>query len=383
MDYLKKLVENKNPSSSTAAPVLSIAMQRTKLIDEITDELEKIKNDNQIYDYYTNEIIDISTENRLPITSSFQNLIDDFQKINIKNNNNNVIFMSFNMKNYTSKENDLLIPPNKKFDKLIAALNRILFKFANPTGKQNKRFVDPQTQVITIIRTGNLGASQEFADINAEFKLIKGGDFELEKTIQEFNDVNFPMGLPSAATRSSGTGFKSKLKKQIKKRRDISKPIYKIITGSGAISEKSNYENGTHIMRGEYYPVNKFMLSKNDLDHNLIRLKYQNGKSLKPMKISDDNKIMIQDVAKHNKFNLVQYNKMSDNDKELFSKFCELSHINIDLPQNTKKAENDYKIYLGEYHAGNKMPLLNYVHNLFISKKITKEEYNKTINSMI
>ena len=178
---------------------------------------------------------------------------------------------------------------------------------------------------------------------------------------------------------SSGRGFKNKIKKTQKKTN------YKVIRGSGSIETLNIHQNDSTSSRKLYYDLNKFVLDSDDINKNICRLKYTNNSTtqLKPFKVSDPVKDMIIDVAKNTKFKMKSYMDLSEDDKIVFSDFCDKTHINIDLPSDHKKQENDYKILLGAHNSGNSQPILSYLFREFCGGKLKKQDYLDALKDLV
>ena len=67
---------------------------------------------------------------------------------------------------------------------------------------------------------------------------------------------------------------------------------------------------------------------------------------------------------------------MNKKDKKELIKFCDICHIDHQLPVEYEDEQNQYKIYLGSHEAGNSAPLLKYLFEQYNNKKtLSKKNY--------
>ncbi len=236
--------------------------------------------------------------------------------------------------------------------------------------------------------TDENGDNHNDDDLNDTVKQLKKNDKKMMDTaITDFRQAASQHQINMAAANtpvssSSGRGFKNKIKKIQKKQK---KTNYKVIRGSGAIETLDIHQDYSSPSRKLYYDLNKFVLDADDINKNICRLKYMHNSStqLKPFKVSDPVKDMIIDVAKDTKFKMKNYMNLTEDDKIVFSDFCDKTHINIDLPSDHKKQENDYKILKGAHDAGNSQPILAYLFRQLYSGKLKKQDYLDAMQDLI
>ena len=163
------------------------------------------------------------------------------------------------------------------------------------------------------------------------------------------------------------------------------------ITGKGMKKKKQIiYGRGYDIPNNDIHIINnKYELNMKALNNGTLKLRYAKGGKNSVMPITYGlHKSVINTIVHllEEKFDRNVFNSMSQKDKDLIIKFCDILHYNIGMTVNKKDAlEEQINIYIGEYLAGNvsiKPHLIKKIKEAMDKNMITSKNANAILNQI-
>jgi len=163
------------------------------------------------------------------------------------------------------------------------------------------------------------------------------------------------------------------------------------ITGKGLKKKKQIiYGRGYDIPNNDIHIINnKYELNMKALNNGTLKLRYARGGKNSLMPITYGlHKSVINTIVHllEEKFDRNVFNSMSQKDKDLIIKFCDILHYNIGMTVNKKDAlEEQINIYIGEYLAGNvsiKPHLIKKIKEAMDKNMITSKNANAILNQI-
>ena len=164
----------------------------------------------------------------------------------------------------------------------------------------------------------------------------------------------------------------------------------------GAGSQKyhvKNLKEATGISAFDYKPVGSKFIRLPDLHHNILNLKQPNRSSIgRKKKISPELTEVIKDLVYSDHINQQAYDKLSIEDKHIFTNILKITHLQWQVKDGWKDPNEslmaEYDKLVGEFKLGNNNPdlirqLKSMTVDLYSQKLISDDDFKQVILSLI
>ena len=182
-----------------------------------------------------------------------------------------------------------------------------------------------------------------------------------------------------------------------------SKPKRKPSTGNGLKSSKPQKKKLKYIIKGNGSaktssspkPAKPFFVDIDNLNRNVLSVRYRSSRKYKinPMVISDGEKVMINEIITHQRFNHTVYERLSNEEKRRVELLIHELKMDNELDgydpfAATKDLYNQLQVIRGQIEAGNNNPALTamakkIIPELYALKRLTKTQANQILMELL
>lgn len=242
---------------------------------------------------------------------------------------------------------------------------------------------------VNIELDGLLGNTERFTNTRGVQPEIDTNEFTLpdEEVAEQEDDETFEDAL-------SGEGLKS---------RRVSNTMSGLGRTRVFLNKKPVYGRGIGLIEpvNRYVPFGKYFINYPSLEDGFIQLRFKSTGTLndeklrRKLKISKDLKNLMLDLIEKHKVTKQKYDKLNDEEKELFKYVIEVSKLSKQLGFGVNEEEEikdedekKFKILIGEIRAGNtnkelQRQLLLLISKFILEGRISKNEGDEILKELI